>query len=365
MTTRHRIENVGSFLRPAEVRQAREAHQQGRLTVEELRQIEDRAILSVLEMQQQVGLPVFTDGEFRRESFSTVVAEAIEGFATMPITREWRGRGDAVTEDLAPIVVGKLHPKRRIAGHEASFLKRHAPGPFKITLPTPNQFPDPGYRVGVSDQVYASRQELLQDLTAIVSEEVRALVEDGVSYIQLDAPRYSYFMDPHWRQHLREAGVDIAQGLRDAIAADNICLQAAAQPGVTRGFHLCRGNARSRWYAEGGYESIAEAVFGGLDTDVFLLEYDSDRAGGFEPLRFVPRGKTVVLGLVTTKEPELESQDDLLRRIDEASQYVPMKELAISTQCGFASGVAGNLISHDDQRRKLDLVVDTARKAWA
>jgi 5-methyltetrahydropteroyltriglutamate--homocysteine methyltransferase len=347
------------------VRQAREELQQDRLTPEELRAIEDRAILSVLEMQQQVGLPVFTDGEFRRETFSTVVADAIEGFATMSISREWRGRGDVVTEDRAPIVVGKLHPKRRIVAHEASFLKQHAPGPFKITLPTPNQFPDPGYRVGVSDQVYASRQELLHDLAVIISEEVRALVEDGVNYIQLDAPRYSYFLDPVWRQHLREAGVDLDQGLRAAIAADNVCLQAAARPGVTRGFHLCRGNARSRWYAEGSYEAVAEAVFGGLDTDVFLLEYDSDRAGGFEPLRFVPRGKTVVLGLVTTKEPALERQDELLRRIDEASRYVPMEDLALSTQCGFASGVAGNLLSHDDQRRKLELVVDAARKAWA
>jgi 5-methyltetrahydropteroyltriglutamate--homocysteine methyltransferase len=331
MTARYRIENVGSFLRPVEVRQAREAHQQGHLTIEELRQIEDRAILSILEMQRQVGLSIFTDGEFRRESFSTVVA-------------------DAVTEDLAPIVVGKLHPMRRIVAHEASFLKQHAPEPFKISLPTPNQFPNPGYRVGVSDQIYASRREVLHDLTAIVSEELRALLEDGVSYIQLDAPRYSYFMDPRWRQHLQAAGVDIEQGLRDAIAADNICLRAAARPGVTRGFHLCRGNARSRWYAEGSYEAVAEAVFGGLDTDVFLLEYDSARAGGFEPLRFVPRGKTVVLGLITTKEPELESQEELLRRLDEASQYVSTEDLAISTQCGFASGVAGNLLSLDFAR---------------
>ena len=364
MTTRYRIENVGSFLRPADLQQAREEHRQGRMTAERLSQLEDRAVLSILEMQQQVGLELFTDGEFRRELFSGVLPDAVEGFAILPVDREWRGRESVVTEDRAPVVVAKLHPKRRLAAHEASFLKRHAPGPFKITLPTPNQFPDPGYRVGVTDQFYASRQELLQELTAIVSDEVRALIEDGVSYIQLDAPRYSYYMDTRWRQHLRDAGVQIEQGLLEAIAADNACLRAAAKPGVTRGFHLCRGNARSRWYAEGSYESVAEAVFGGLDTDVFLLEYDSDRAGGFEPLRFVPRGKTIVLGLVTTKEPELELQADLLRRIDEASKYVPIEDLAISTQCGFASGVAGNLLSHDDQRRKLELVADTARKAW-
>ena len=185
-----------------------------------------------------------------------------------------------------------------------------------------------------------------------------------MAYVQLDAPFYAHYLDPTVRAQTHASGVDVDQLFAQSVAADNACVAGLAQAGVTLGLHVCRGNSRSRWYAQGGYEPIAERLFAEVAVDTLLLEYDSDRAGGFEPLRFVPRGKTVVLGLITTKEPRLESPDELRRRVDEAARYMPLENLALSPQCGFASVAAGNLLSWDEQRRKLELVVDTARKIW-
>jgi 5-methyltetrahydropteroyltriglutamate--homocysteine methyltransferase len=191
-------------------------------------------------------------------------------------------------------------------------------------------------------------------------------VDEGVNYVQIDAPRYSYYLDPKWREYVRrEMDVSPDDALDEAIRVDNACLDGARREGVTLGIHLCRGNNRSQWYAEGGYDSIAEKLFNQLDVDLFLLEYESDRAGTFEPLRFVPSNKGVVLGLISSKVPQLELQDTLLRRIDQASQYVPLDNLAISPQCGFASSLEGNLLTEDEQWQKLQLVVETARKIWA
>tara|TARA_Y100000815_G_scaffold127115_1_gene114543 strand:- start:182 stop:790 length:609 start_codon:yes stop_codon:yes gene_type:complete len=201
-------------------------------------------------------------------------------------------------------------------------------------------------------------------LSGIVKSEVAALAEDGVAYIQLDAPRYSYYVDTKWREHLRGLGEDPDRMFMEAVAADSHCIDGVKREGLTVALHICRGNNESKWYAEGGYEPIAEQLFGSLDVDRFLLEYDTDRAGTFEPLRFVPPGKDVVLGLVSTKLAQIESQDDLLRRIEEASQHVPIERLSLSPQCGFASTAAGNLMTQDDQWRKLELVVETARKVW-
>ncbi len=203
---------------------------------------------------------------------------------------------------------------------------------------------------------------------------MQALASEGVRYIQIDAPRYSYFIDPKWRRYVEEQmGVDPEQALDEAIRVDNTCIEGArsgARDGGARNggplmaIHLCRGNNRSQWYAEGGYDPIAEKLFNRLNVDAFLLEYESERAGTFEPLRFVPRGKTVVLGLVSSKLPDIETEDQLLRRIEEASKYVPLDQLALSPQCGFASGMEGNLLTEDQQWRKLELVVETARKVW-
>jgi len=199
----------------------------------------------------------------------------------------------------------------------------------------------------------------------IFKSEIVALVNEGVRYIQIDAPRYSYYVDPKWRRYIRdEMGLDPEQALDEAIRVDNACLQDARRDGAVFGIHLCRGNKQSQWYAEGGYDPIAEKLFNTLNVDTFLLEYESERAGTFEPLRFVPKGKTVVLGLVSSKLPQLERQEDLIRRIEEASRYVLLENLALSAQCGFASTLEGNLLTEDEQWRKLELVSGTAQKIW-
>jgi 5-methyltetrahydropteroyltriglutamate--homocysteine methyltransferase len=220
------------------------------------------------------------------------------------------------------------------------------------------------YKAGITEKFYPTHSDLLKDLVEIVRDDVQWLIAEGVQYIQFDAPYYSHYLDPRQRQHMKQAGLDPDKELENAIAGDNAALEGVPRGSVTLALHVCRGNSRSRWYTEGGYDAIAEKIFGKLDVDRFLLEYDSDRSGGFEPLRLVPRGKTVVLGLVTTKEPRLESQDELRRRIDEAAKHVPLENLALSPQCGFASVAAGNLVSVDEQWRKLELVVETARKVW-
>jgi 5-methyltetrahydropteroyltriglutamate--homocysteine methyltransferase len=232
-------------------------------------------------------------------------------------------------------------------------------------LPTANQFPAIYYKKGISDKIYPTYSDFLWDIVPIIKAEIQDLVKEGAQYVQIDAPRYSYYIDPKWRSYVKnEMGLDPDEALDEAIRVDNACLEGAKRPGVTLAIHLCRGNNRSQWYAEGGYDAIAEKLFGQLNVDAFLLEYESERAGTFEPLRFVPRGKTVVLGLVSSKLAELESSDQLARRIDEASKYVPLENLAISPQCGFASTMEGNLLTEEQQWQKLKLVVDTAVQVW-
>jgi 5-methyltetrahydropteroyltriglutamate--homocysteine methyltransferase len=310
----------------------------------------------------------------------TGLPAAVEGFVPgeMLNIRNWRGRplpyvpgqigvrhAAASGQNPGAVIGGKLVPKRRITGHEATFLARHAPGPYKITIPSPTWYLR-GYIKGTSDRVYPSQADALRDLTAIVRQEVQALVADGVPYVQIDSIRYVFdFADDARRREWQELGIDPDQAVDENIAADNAVIAGLGRAGVTFGLHMCRGNNRSRWFAEGSYERIAERVFGQLQFDRFLLEYDTERAGGFEPLRFVPKGKTVVLGLISSKVPQLESTDDLRRRIDDAARYVPLERLALSPQCGFASVAAGNEISWDDQRRKLERLVETARLFWA
>jgi 5-methyltetrahydropteroyltriglutamate--homocysteine methyltransferase len=360
----YRAEQVGSLLRPPELLDARFAHAAGQLTREQLASVEDRAILAALHKQKDLGIDIFTDGELRRGSWLTDMAEAVEGFVAGKVMLDWKGPGGGAEGSTAQVAAGKLRKLRNLTGHELPYLKANAGGRFKITLPAPSNFVVASYKPGVSDAYYKSHGEFLNDLTKIIRDEVRWLVSEGVRYIQFDAPYYSHYLDPRQREKMRAAGTDPDREFADAVAADNSTLKDVPRNTVTLGLHVCRGNSRSRWYTEGGYDAIAEKLFNLLDVDVFLLEYDTERAGGFEPLRLVPRGKTVVLGLITTKEPKLESQDDLRRRIDEASRYVPLENLAISPQCGFASVAAGNLLSMDDQWRKLELVVSTARVVW-
>jgi 5-methyltetrahydropteroyltriglutamate--homocysteine methyltransferase len=360
----YRADQVGSLLRPAELLRTRAAHAEGYIGPDELRLIEDRAILDVLGMQRDVGLDVLSDGELRRDSFMSDLAGAVEGFVTERTPIRWRGPGGGVECSRALVVGERLRQTRRLTSHEVDFLRQHSPRPYKVTLPSPSVFMLASYRPGITDRVYPQRADLLADLVQIVHNEIRALIADGVPYIQLDAPQYSHFVDAQVCEAIRQHGLDPERMVDEAIGGDVACLDGLARDGVRLALHVCRGNSRSRWIAEGGYEPIAERLFSVLPVDTFLLEYDTERAGGFEPLRFVPRGRTVVLGLLTTKEPRLESEDELVRRIEEASRYVPLDDLAISPQCGFASVAEGNRLTPDDQRRKLELVVKTARRVW-
>ena len=366
MPLTYRADHVGSLLRPAELLAARKNPE---TTSAELTALEDQHILRALARQQEAGLRIFTDGEFRRGGFMSGFYDSVEGLDNnADIKRAWKGAASAPkapTGILAGVVVEKIRQTKRLTKHETDFLKQHSPGDIKMTLPTANQFPAIVYKKGMSESAYATRSDFLWDIVPIIRGEIAALVNDGVKYIQLDAPRYSYYIDPKWRTYVKdEMGMDPDEALDEAIRADNACLEGARRKGVTVAIHLCRGNNRSHWYAEGGYDPIAEKLFNRLDVDLFLLEYESERAGTFEPLRFVPKDKGVVLGLASSKLPELESQDQIVRRIEEASKYVPMQNLALSPQCGFASSMEGNLLTEEEQWKKLQLVVETARAAW-
>jgi 5-methyltetrahydropteroyltriglutamate--homocysteine methyltransferase len=280
------------------------------------------------------------------------------------VALEWKGPGGGRLPSIAFAAGGKLRKRRHLGANEVPFLKSNAGGVFKVTLPAPSNFLVSSYKDGVTDRFYPDRGAFLADLIEIVRDDLQWLKSEGVPYIQLDAPYYSHYVDEELRDRMRVAGRDPDAAFQAAIEGDNRCLAGISGAGVTIAVHVCRGNNQSRWYSEGGYDTIAERLFGSLNVDTFLLEYDSDRAGGFEPLRFVPRDKSVVLGLITTKQAQLEPVDTLRRRIREAARYVPLDNLAISPQCGFASVAEGNRISFDDQWRKLELVVETARKVW-
>jgi 5-methyltetrahydropteroyltriglutamate--homocysteine methyltransferase len=359
-----RADHVGSLLRPKELLTAREKFARGSISRDALREQEDAAILKALDRQRDIGLEIFTDGELRRGAWLTDMADAVEGFLPQSRVIEWRGPGGGPEPSTSNVVGGRLKPRRRLTEDQTAFLKQHAPGAIKMTVPAPSNFWVISWKAGVSDQAYGSRSEMLEDAVRIIRDEVSWLIETGVDYIQMDAPYYSVFIDEQHRATLRQSGVDPDLALREVVAADNAVIQGLQRENVTLALHICRGNSRSRWLSEGGYNPIAEVVFGTLAVDTFLLEYDSERAGSFEPLRYLSAGKTAVLGLVTSKEPGLESVDDLRRRIDSAASVVPLEQLALSPQCGFASVALGNLLSEEEQWRKLKRVVETAHLVW-
>jgi 5-methyltetrahydropteroyltriglutamate--homocysteine methyltransferase len=372
MATKFRADNIGSLLRPQELLDARAHLRDGRIEPEKVREIEDRAILKALAMQKAAGVDVFTDGEYRRDIFTADITKAMDGLVpgAPTVKFQWRGAGSDLAKEskegnLQYVVGAKLRRKGRLTPGEAPFLKQHAPGPFKVCTPAATQHAISRYKPGVTDKKYPTLHEMLQDVAGIMRDEVQALIDEGASYVQLDAPSYSTFFDPNRRELLKQSGVDPATAMDAAIAADNAMIATLNRcDDVVIGIHFCRGNKRSAWGAEGSYEPIAEKAFPSLSMDRYLFEFDSERAGGFEPLRFVPKGKTVVLGLITTKTPGLENEDDLLRKIDRAAKFIAPENLAISTQCGFASAASGNLISWEDMERKLALVAKVARRAW-
>jgi 5-methyltetrahydropteroyltriglutamate--homocysteine methyltransferase len=365
MAAQYRADHVGSFLRPAELLEARK---NAAADPERLRNLEDRHVQRVLAKQKELGFELATDGELRRRNFMSDFTDAVEGFDMGDgLARNWKAEETraAQVSSVTGIVTTKLRQVRPLTGHELPFLKKHCSVAIKITLPSVTQFPAIAFKRGITDKVYKDHSALLWDIVEIVKSDLKTLSADGVKYIQIDAPRYSYYMDPKWREWIKtEMKMDPDAAFEEALRADNACFQAARSPGVTLAIHLCRGNNRSHWYAEGGYDAVAEKLFGTLEVDRFLLEYDDERSGTFEPLRFIPKGKTVVLGLISSKIPRMEDPQELAKRVVEASRYVPLENLALSPQCGFASTAEGNLLTEERQWDKLKLVVDTARSIW-
>jgi 5-methyltetrahydropteroyltriglutamate--homocysteine methyltransferase len=375
--SRIRTDAVGSLLRPAHLKEAYAERDQGKTSVEKLREIEDEAIRRAVRLQEDVGLAVITDGEFRRLNFQDSFAASVSGFDARKadlsfvesLSREGKPlqRWDPyhVAEGAAILqrrpVSQKLRLMRNLPLEEYLFVSRLTAKPAKVTLVGPDRIVQ-RFDYQNSKSFYWSTDDFVADVVRIEREMIRSLIDAGCGYVQIDAPSYTAYVDAPSLNEMKDRGEDPMKNIARSIKADNEILRLFDD--VTFGIHLCRGNQRSMWHREGSYDAIAEMLFTELRHDRFLLEYDSPRAGNFEPLRFVPKGKVVVLGLVSTKVPEIEKVEDLKRRIDEASQYISLDQLAISPQCGFASDAVGNLISEDDQKRKLAVVVETARQVW-
>jgi len=358
-----RRDQVGSQQRPPELLDARTRFKRGELSREQLTLVEDRAILTSLRRQESIGIEVVTDGEFRRDAWMTDVQDAIEGFAAeYPVRTTTLPDGSVVEIEFhGKPVVGKLRQKDRIAGDEATFLRANAVGQFKITMPSPNAI---GGTIGGegTERPYQSREELVADLLPIYMNELRALATDGVPYLQFDQTIGSY-TTPRAREQMTASGRDPASALQREVSIDNECLDVLAGSGITLAKHFCRGS-RTTSRGEGDYLWYGEQVFPNLHVDRFLLEWDSDAVGGFEPLQFIPKGKVAVLGLVTSKYPELEDRDMLLRKIEEASRYLPIEQLAISPQCGFGGSAENNFMTVDEQWKKLENMVAVAQTVW-
>jgi len=364
-------EHVGSLLRPAYLLDARARHRAGDLTGDELRQAEDRAALDAIAVQRAAGIGVFTDGEVRRETWMAGIMESVGGTVLAPsqFPPAWHRAGGAPAAEETSfnraVVTGKVYRKDSRTSVEAAFMAAHSPGPYKITMISSSMGAQL-WQPGLSAAAYPTPADLVADLVRLQIGEITGLVNQGVRWLQLDSLAYLMVLDGEYRASRGLGEVPASAILESTVAADQAMIAAARaqDPDVTIGMHICRGNNRSAWLAAGGYEPLAQRLFGTVDVNRFLLEYDTERAGGFEPLRFVRPGVTVVLGLVSSKTPVLESQDELRRRIDEASRYVPLENLALSPQCGFASTERGNLLTIDEEKRKLNLVADTAQKVW-
>jgi 5-methyltetrahydropteroyltriglutamate--homocysteine methyltransferase len=362
-----RADHVGSLLRPPELLEARAEHQAGRLSAEELRHVEDAAIRDAVRMQEEIGLEGVTDGEFRRGSWHMDFIYQIAGVtkAEQPLSIQFRNEsGTLEFSPTAHRVSGKLGLEKTIFGDDFVFLKSVAKATPKLTIPSPSMVHYRGGRAAIEESVYPDMEAFWHDIAAVYAEELAALHRLGCTYLQLDDTSLAYLNDPAQRAYVDSIGGNGERQHLTNIRVINAALS-GRPAGMTVCTHMCRGNFRSSWMAEGGYDHVAEALFGELAVDGFFLEYDDARSGGFEPLRFVPKGdKRVVLGLVTSKRAALESKDDLKRRIDEAAKYVPLEQLCLSPQCGFSSTVDGNALTRDEQIAKLRLVVETAREVW-
>lgn len=373
-----RTDVVGSLLRPQALREARQRFDDGAIDAAALRAIEDDAVREAVRLQQGAGLDIVTDGEMRRLNFQDSFGASVEGYDASRSTlkvyeRRVEGAAPGQRWDISQMhdhgtavshrrpAKARLKLAHNIPLEEYRFVAAAAQTPAKVSLIGPDRISQ-RFAYEDSTAVYRDMDDFLADVVAIERQIVASLVAAGCRYVHLDAPGFTAYVDPPSLAQMRERGEDPEQNFARSLKAEAAVV--ADFPGVTFGIHLCRGNQRSMWHREGSYDAIAERLFNELPHNRFLLEYDSDRAGSFEPLRFLPKGKVVVLGLLSTKVPQLEAVDDLKRRIDQASRFVPLEQLALSPQCGFASDVVGNLLSPDDQRRKLERVGEVARQVW-
>jgi 5-methyltetrahydropteroyltriglutamate--homocysteine methyltransferase len=359
--TRARAEVVGSLLRPAALLEARHAHEAGSLSPADFKRAEDDHVRRAVRLQEESGIDVITDGELRRYAFFGHLVESFDGFDreggwAIPFHDE---KGEELVFKR-PVIVEKLRWRRNMCSEEWAFLRAVAAKPGKVTMISAQQaaaYYDPKQSTGA----YPTRDAFLADIVDLSRREVEELVRLGCTYVQIDGPQYGALLDPKMREGYRQRGSDPEKLIDLCIELDNAIIQ--GHPGVTFGLHVCRGNNQSKFYAEGDYEPIAR-IFEKTLFQRFLLEYDDQRSGGFEPLQHLPEDRVAVLGLVTTKKPALEAEDELKARIEEASRYVPLERLALSPQCGFASTMEGNRISPDQQRQKLELVGNVAREVW-
>jgi 5-methyltetrahydropteroyltriglutamate--homocysteine methyltransferase len=364
-----RADHVGSLLRPPELLKARAGLDAGQISAERLREVEDEAIRDAVALQREVGLRSATDGEFRRATWHMDFIYQLGGIGKAPGDLKVQFRNEHGTVEWTPAalqVTEKIHLQEPIFADAFEFLSgvvEEGQTP-KLTIPSPNMVHYRGGRAAVDERIYPDMEEFWSDLCGAYADELRALGSLGCRYLQFDDTSLAYLNDPRQREQIAARGTTDVEHLHERYVR-NINRALEGRPaGMAVTTHLCRGNFRSSWAAEGGYDFVAEALFGGLGVDGFFLEYDDARSGGFEPLRFVPPGKFVVLGLVTTKRGELESKDLLKRRIDEASQYVPLEQLCLSPQCGFSSTVEGNALTREEQIAKLELIVETASEVW-
>ena len=357
-----RADHVGSLLRPQSLLDMRARASEGEVSAEALRAHEDECITQVINMQQSLGLRGVSDGEFRRESFHGDFIGRLNGVDFKLFDPGGNASGVAPFTAVVSEKIG--WPEGGIEVENFRFLKQHTTATAKQTIPSPTMTHFRGGRAAIDELVYPQLDSFFADLAGVYREEIAGLASAGCDYIQMDDTNLAYLCDQAMRSSAEQRGEDVDQlphdyarlindSIRERPADMSVCV------------HLCRGNARSRWFAQGGYEPVAEIIFNEIDVDGFFLEYDDERSGDFAPLRFVPQGKVIVLGLLTTKHGELESKDAIKRRVDEASRYVPMEQLCLSPQCGFASAVQGNLLSEDDQQRKLAMVVELGDEIWS
>jgi 5-methyltetrahydropteroyltriglutamate--homocysteine methyltransferase len=361
-----RAEHVGSLLRPPQLKRAREAHKRGEITATQLREAEDDAISDMVRMQEDLGLQSITDGELRRGSWHMDFLYQIGGVTRvqddMKVTFH-NEQGDIEFTPSALRASGRLTLTKTIFGEDFSFLKSITASTPKLTIPSPSMMHYRGGRSVLNPEVYPDIDLFWSDLKSVYAEEIAGLARLGCTYLQLDDTSLAYLNDPIQREYVAKLGGDAARQHLTYIELMNGAL--ASRPlGMTVCTHLCRGNYRSSWVSSGGYDYVAEALFNELNVDGFFLEFDDERSGGFEPLRFVPKGKYVVLGLVTSKRAELETKDELKRRIDAAAKFVPLEQICLSPQCGFSSTQEGNDLTLDEQIAKLRLVVETAQEVW-